>query len=149
MVEPSDDKQDAESASEEKPSLSIRLLRWLNNPRPVAKRQSKPGLVAYYWTGGPPQAHEVVNISATGLYVRTREHWLPDTVILMTLQRTGSNPDNPEDSVSVLSKVIRQDEDGVGLEFVTSESAGLSGSQFVPGKGKDKDALQKFMRRMK
>ena len=67
----------------------------------------------------------------------------------MTLQRIGSNPDNPEDSVSVLSKVIRQDEDGVGLEFVTSESAGLTGSQFVPGKGKDKIALQRFMRRMK
>jgi hypothetical protein len=149
VVKPSDDKKDAESTSVEKPSLKIRILRWLNNPRPAAQRHSKPGLVAYYWTGGPPQAHEVVNISATGLYVRTREHWLPDTVILMTLQRIGSSPDNPEDSVSVLSKVIRQDEDGVGLEFVTSESAGLTGSQFVPGKGKDKIALQRFMRRMK
>ena len=139
----------AEPNSQEKPSLKIRFLRWLNNSHPAAQRQRKPGLVAFYWTGGTPQPHEVVNISATGLYVHTQEHWLPDTLIVMTLQRIGGIPDNPEDSLSVLSKVIRQDEDGVGLEFITAESANLSGSQYLPEKGVDKDTLQRFLRRVK
>jgi hypothetical protein len=79
-----------------------------------------PMLVAYYWDGSIPTGHEIRNISSTGFYLVSAERWLPGTVITMTLQRTDI-PDatsNPEGYITVLSKVIRVDKDGVGLVFL-------------------------------
>ncbi len=67
---------------DEKPSLKLRLLRWLF-PEPAftdrrrGERLPVPGLVAYYWTGGAPQAYQLGNVSGSGLYLLTEERWLP------------------------------------------------------------------------
>ena len=66
-------------------SLRTRFVRWLDadslppaldsevpGDRRRSKRHPLPGLVAYYWTGGTPQAHQIGDISSTGFYLLTK-----------------------------------------------------------------------------
>jgi hypothetical protein len=134
-----------ESGPEEAPSLIVRFLRWLAAPPRASRRHKMPGLVAYYWTGGNPQPHPVINISTSGVYLRTQDRWLPDTVLVMSLQRTSGLVNDPDNGITVLSKVTRHDEEGVGLQFVTSDSIELRQGHILPGMGTDKAALKEFL----
>ena len=75
------------------PTLAARFKRWLNPSVPKASdrrrayRRHVPGMVAHYYTGGPPTPHEIADISMTGLYLLTEDRWMPDTMIRMTLQK--------------------------------------------------------------
>jgi hypothetical protein len=89
-----------------------------------AQRMKSPLLVAYYWDGSAPTSHPIQNISSTGFYLATKERWLPGTMVTMTLQRTDMAHENSgkEPHISVLSKVVRLDEDGVGFSFIPLDS---------------------------
>ncbi len=111
------------------------------DPRKTSRRKTPP-LVAYFWDGGRPVAHSVENISPTGFYLSTKERWLLGTLIMMTLQRTKSEVDQPECTVIVMSKVIRLGADGVGFAFVPSAPSPQTG----PGsRAADKKTLEKFL----
>jgi hypothetical protein len=117
---------------ETKPSLDMQFVKWLYpeltfrqphlestpSDRRLSARLLKPGLVAYYFTGGPPRAHNIANISITGFYLQTEERWMPGTIIRMTLQMIGSKGDEPTDTLTVHSRVVRWGADGEGFEFV-------------------------------
>jgi len=126
-----------------------RFMRWINGTPDPAPRHRLPGLVAYFWTGGSPRPHPVSNISTSGLYLITKERWLPETVLLMNLQNVSTESDDPPDSISVLSQVVRMDEDGVGLKFVTPDAVGPQGGQVLPPIQADKETLERFLRRFK
>jgi len=85
-----------------------------------AHRIPMPDLVAYFWTGGAPRPHRISNISITGFYMQTDDLWMPGTIMRMTLQKMGTRGDNPGDSVTVHSKIVRHGDDGGGFEFVLS-----------------------------
>jgi hypothetical protein len=89
-----------------------------------AQRMKAPLLVAYYWDGSAPTSHQIQNISSTGFYLSTKERWLPGTMLTMSLQRTDVAHENSgtEPNISVLSKVVRLDEDGVGFAFIPLDS---------------------------
>jgi hypothetical protein len=119
-------------APRKKYSWKIRALRWLfpelvigetERPRDRrrADRQSLPGLIAYYFTGGSPEPHKISNISVTGFYLHTDERWMPGTVVRMTLQRVGTKGDDPSDIISVNSKIVRWGSDGEGFEFILTD----------------------------
>ncbi len=95
----------------------------LLNPEPedarITARESLPGLIAYYFTGGTPQPHAVRDISQTGMYIVTEERWYPGTVVRVTLTNRH-NPTN-ERSITVNAKAVRAGSDGVGFEFVLEE----------------------------
>jgi len=137
-----------EAAGSANVSWFIRFLRWLSTDRRASKRHPLPGLVAYYWTGGAPQAFHIADISNVGLYLLTDERWFPGTMILMTLQRTNTDGDDPDDFISVLSKVIRWGSDGVGLTFVPSNTVDLNSGEPLPDTGVGKKALQRFIQRV-
>jgi hypothetical protein len=116
-----------------KSSVDMQFVRWLypelyfsrrppagSGPvdRRIANRIHKPGLVAYYFTGGPPRAHKLSDISVTGFYMHTEDRWMPGTIIRMTLQLTESSGDEPTDTITVNSRVVRWGPDGEGFEFV-------------------------------
>ncbi len=117
-----------------KPSADLKFFNWIypdlafNRPQPEADtgpvdrrltaRLLKPGLVAYYFTGGPPRAHKIANISVTGFYMNTDERWMPGTIIRMTLQLIGTSGEGPTDTLTVHSRVVRWGPDGEGFEFV-------------------------------
>jgi hypothetical protein len=133
---------------EEKPSLKLRLLRWLFDVSPPtdrrrAERLPTPALLAYYWNGGEPKGHRLANVSESGLYLLTEERWLPGTRIVMTLQkRRGEIPS--EEISRVESRVVRWGEDGIGCEFVRSEFVDLNSGEIVDRKF-DQQAFGRFL----
>jgi hypothetical protein len=112
------------------PSRKLQFLSWLypdlhlervektRREARAAPRLPNPGLVAYFFTGGSPRPHEVKNISVTGFYMYTNERWLPGTIIRVTLQIVGTSGENPHDTITVHSRVVRWGIDGGGFEFV-------------------------------
>lgn len=141
-------KDSSDADSFQNASWFIRFLRWLSTDRRGSKRHPLPGLVAYYWTGGAPQAFHIADISTVGLYLLTDERWFPGTMILMTLQRTNTDGDDPDDFISVLTKVIRWGAEGVGLSFVPSNTVDLNSGEPLPEAGVGKKALQRFIQRV-
>jgi hypothetical protein len=130
----------------ERLSLLERLQRWLEGPRLDGQRRgvrrSEPGLMAFYWSGGGPEPHEVANISESGFYVRTKDHWSPDTLVRMILQRKA----DPRHSIRILARVVRVDKGGVGHEFVTTEALmHLRARDVIPDRGTDQRALERFL----
>lgn len=126
---------DPGSAPDPKPAKKApwaRFMGWLiSDPsdRRRASRHPLPGLVAYHWTGGSPLAYQIGNISETGFFLLTEERPFPGTIILMTLQRTGTSGDDPFDSIAVHARVIRWGPDGVGLELLPHDSADHADSE--------------------
>ncbi len=117
----------AEPGMDNNPAPKSWLERWWSpDPRKAPDRRRFPrdassGLAAYYWTGAAPAAHNVKDISSSGLYVVTEERWYPGTLVMMTLQKTGNHEAIVEKSVSVHCRAIRWGNDGVGLQFVPKD----------------------------
>jgi len=137
-------------ARAEDPSLKVRFLRWLfpEVNRRRARRISSPGLVAYYWTGGSTHCYDVANISATGLYLRTKERWAPETLIQMTLQKNQEGEVNKAGSISVLSEVVRWGEDGTGFNFILRDSNLRYERDALPGDVVDRKTVEKFLKQI-
>jgi hypothetical protein len=120
------------------------LERWWSPDPRKAPRDFANGLAAYYWTGGPPEAHPVRDISPTGLYVVTEERWYPGTLILMTLQNTAFGEEVAERTICVHSRAIRWGKDGVGLQFVLQNESGDASMAAA-----DKKALDRFLQKLR
>jgi hypothetical protein len=131
-----------------KDSLFGSFLRWLDGGQKSAARHPLPGLMAYYFNGGPPQSHILGDLSASGFYLLTQERWAPGSIVQMTLQRTETDGQDPADSISVLAKVVRSDAEGVGFQFVMSDFVASHPGLTLPGRGTDKKALERLLQRM-
>ncbi len=124
------------------------LERWWSPDPRKAPREPAPGLAAYYWTGGVAEAHNVRDISSTGLYLVTEERWYPGTLILMTLQETGSGTESSERAISVHTRAVRWGEDGVGLQFVLlNKQDARSGKKVVDPA--DQKELERFLQQIR
>lgn len=129
--------------------LYLRILHWLfpevNQRRAV--RYPTPGLVAYYWTGGAPYSYQVNDLSATGLFLLTKERWAPGTLIQMTLQQQdGKSTKN--NSICVLSEVVRWGENGSGFNFILSDCENIRDYGVLPTETADRKSMEKFLQRM-
>lgn len=127
-------------------SLTTWLKNWLSSDRRRAYRQPLPGLVAYYWTGSTPRAYQIADISPAGLFLLTEDRWYPGTLVLMTLQRIDSLGRNLEDAISIQAKVMRWDNEGLGLAFILPKNSDDQ-SRLLEG-GANKKALDKFLERL-
>ncbi|HEY1256329.1 MAG TPA: PilZ domain-containing protein [Terracidiphilus sp.] len=117
----------AEAVAEAQPQAKqpVKPKSWLQrflNPDPPeprkAVRAALPNLSAYFWDGGAPMAHQIRDISATGLYVVTNERWYPGTLIQMTLKKSSGESNKAEATISLMARANRWGNDGVGLSFV-------------------------------
>jgi Flp pilus assembly protein TadG len=111
-----------------------------------ARRAESPALVAFYWDGATPNAHQIRNISSHGFYLLTDEKMRPGTVITMTLQKTANrNGDSAaKPHLNVMSMVIRQGEDGVGFAFLPQEPKDSDQEQ-NPDKPAGRKAISRFL----
>ena len=145
----------AAGPANKKSSMATRFHRWLDTNVPAAvsapldRRRSNrkviPGLVAFYWTGGTPQPYDVSNISGSGFYLVTKSHWMHDTMIRMTLQRSDVKEGHPKHAITVLARVVRSGFDGLGHEFVMSDAIDQIGRDVRPEKGTSRRALEQFL----
>jgi hypothetical protein len=97
------------------------LRKWLNHSfltkRRLATRRPAGGFSACHWTDSGVQHDLIRDISATGLYLLTRERWRPGTTVSLTLQRAGLHSENLERQITLQARAVRCDEAGVGLAF--------------------------------
>ena len=125
------------------------LERWWSPDPRKAPRGAADGLAAYYWTGSAPEAHDIKDISSTGLYLVTEERWYPGTLILMTLVATERGEECAERSIAVHSRAVRWGNDGVGLQFIlASAEEKRRGQQGPIVSGLDKRELDRFLRQL-
>jgi hypothetical protein len=114
-----------------------------------SERLSNPPLIAHYWTGGPPRAHKIADLSSTGLYLLTNDRWTPGTRILITLQRTDEERNPRDRGLAVEFMILRWGRDGLGGVFIPS----VPGISFNPAgvnlKGASKAVLEAFVERMR
>jgi hypothetical protein len=111
------------------------------------QRESLPGLIAYFFTGGNPVGHTVRDISVTGMYIVTSERWYPGTVVRVTL--TDRHQPTVERSITVNARAVRWGSDGVGLEFVLDTKKRRRGNAFeLPeqANGVDMAQVEEFLR---
>jgi hypothetical protein len=127
----------------------LRFLRWLfpevNQRR--AKRYATSNLVAYYWTGGAPFSYQVGDISATGVFLLTKERWAPGTLIQMTLQPQSGKVSN-DNSISVLSEVVRWGENGSGFNFILKDYENVMNYGIQPNEAVDRRAVERFLQKV-
>jgi hypothetical protein len=117
-------------------------------PKPrKATRETLYGLTAYFWTGGTPVAHDIQDVSPTGLYVVTEERWYPGTVIRMTL--TDCTEPTAERSVTVNATSVRWGNDGVGLRFAFPEDQDPHHGSAASFGGVNRKQLDQFMQRLR
>jgi len=119
----------------------------LRDPR-QRERLVNPPLIAHYWTGGPPRAHKIADLSSTGLYLVTNDRWRPGTRILITLQRTDEERNPRDRGLAVEFMILRWGRDGLGGVFIPA----IPGSIFNPAGvnlvGASKAALDAFVQRL-
>jgi hypothetical protein len=129
----------------------VRFLRWVFPPASSDRRRDvrmpARGIVAYYWTGGAPQAYQLGNVSQSGLYMLTEERWIPGTRIMMTLQRANIGEAHSEDIHQVESQVVRWGVNGVGCAFVESGLVDLNSGEIVEDQKFDRVAFEQFLLR--
>lgn len=113
-----------------------------------AVRRSAPGLAAYFWTGGSPEAHIIRDISATGLYAVIEERWYPGTLIRMTLTIADYREQSGRRSITVQAQAVRWGNDGVGLQFVLQNPQHLRQRHSSRLDGTDWNRLDQFLKRL-
>jgi hypothetical protein len=135
--------------SEKKTSSVVRAWRWFFPKIETGHRSNRvplPGLIAYHWSGGTPQAYLLGNISKTGFYLITPERPYPGTLILMTLQRTGRDGEKLGNSIAVYAQVIRWGPDGVGFAFVAVEGKDAKTAEIKSIRAADQESLTAFLK---
>ena len=125
------------------------LQRWWSPDPRKAPREPTPGLAAYYWNGASPVAHNIRDISASGLYVVTEERWYPGTLLLMTLQRTDCGEEAQERSIAVQSRAVRWGQDGVGLQFILPDPQDARRGMSPLLDGADRKEFERFLQQLK
>jgi uncharacterized protein len=136
-------------ATASKSWLQRMLLSEPADPR-KAERLALPWLVAYFFTGARPVAQDIRDISATGVFVLTKDRWYPGTVVRMTL--TDKRNPTAARSLTINAEVMRAADDGVGFQFVLKDG---KDSRHASASGVDRQAqgvyraeVEQFLRRV-
>jgi hypothetical protein len=111
-------------------------------------RYLAPRLVAFFWDGGPPEAHCIRDVSMTGMYLLTAQRWYPGTVLTLILQRIDKNETGTKKSIAVQARVVRSMDDGVGFRFVVPKAEEVKHLERYIAEGAeivDKKSLAEFL----
>jgi hypothetical protein len=120
------------SDERKKDHLGNRVVRWLALDEPPPERRKiirllLQGLQAYNANGDFSKRYQVRDICPPGLYIRTDEPWQEGELLSLVLVKEGSTDKDHEHRVSVQARVVRRDDEGVGVAFVFPE-----GTEFQP-----------------
>lgn len=95
-----------------------RLEKFLVPEEDRAERRRVDQFAAYRWNGSALAQDAVRDISASGLYLVTKDRWEPGTILALTLQKEGTMELDPARRITTQAKVVRCGPDGVGLSFL-------------------------------
>ena len=125
-------KKPDKAAVKKKDHLGNRVVRWLALDEPPPERRKVirlllEGLHAYEATGAPSRRYVVRDICPPGLYIRSEEPWQEGDLLSLVLVKEGATDKDAEQRVSIKARVVRRDQEGVGVAFVFPE-----GTEFQP-----------------
>lgn len=124
-------------------------LQRLLNPDPPqprkTSREASPWLTAHFFTGGPPKAHAIRDVSPTGVFLLTDERWYLGTLIGITL--TNGQLPSSDRCITVNAKAVRWGNDGVGLEFIFEKENGNQRASVMGGATRRE--MEQFLQRAK
>jgi hypothetical protein len=124
-------------------------FKWMSSrDRRNNQRRAWPNLLAYYWDGGAPKSHQILDISSTGLYLLTPERWYPGTLVLVSLQRVGAAETDPDRSITVNAKVVRLGNDGVGLKLIMPEESAPSRTHNGAANRANRKTFRRFLQQL-
>ena len=86
-----------------------------------AERRVVEQFAAYRWSGSALEQDTVKDISATGVYILTKERWRLGTTVWLTLQKEGSVELDRTRRITTQARVVRCGADGVGLAFISAK----------------------------
>ena len=118
------------------PTVLKRFLRWLVPDRRRRLRHVMPPLIAFLGVVDSSKPYEVSDVSSTGFFMRTEDHWLPGTYMPVSLKRTDPASAERTDFITVQAVVVRNAGEGVGFAFLLADDAsaspeGLQGAHWV------------------
>ena len=99
------------------------LERFLTPDSDRAERRSPEQFAAYRWTGTEVRNEPVRDISATGVYIYTKDRWPVDSIVSLTMQRKGALELLAERRITAHARVVRCDDEGVGFSFVVPKDS--------------------------
>ena len=102
------------------------LERFLTPDSDRAERRSPEQFAAYRWSGTAVTHDPVRDISATGVYIYTKDRWPVDAIVSMTMQRQGPIELLAERRITAHARVVRCDDEGVGFSFVVPKDSHAS-----------------------
>ena len=120
------------TSERKKDPLGTRVIRWLNLEDPPPERRKiirllLQGLQAYDLNGDHTKRYEMRDVCPHGFCLRTQAQWKPGQLVSLIIEKKGFTEKDHEDRVRVQARVVRCEEDGVGLEFVFPK-----GTEFQP-----------------
>jgi hypothetical protein len=112
--------------------LGNKVIRWLalDDPPPERRKIIRlvlQGLQAYEANGDTTMRYNVRDICPPGLFIHTDRPWAEADLLSLILVKEGASETDHEHRVSVQARVVRRDNDGVGVAFVFPE-----GTEFQP-----------------
>lgn len=141
------------SGEKKKESLGVLVKRFLNCEDPLPERRSIIRLISKelvaYTADTEKEAHEVRDVSPTGLYLRSQEKWQPGQIASLTLQRKGIREEDHERRVCVRVKTVRSDEGGIGVSWVWPEGVEFQPWKRVHTKRSDETDADFFLRELR
>ena len=111
-----------------------------------ADRLPAPELAAYFWTGAAPLEHPIRDISSTGLFLVTTDTWFPGTLMMITLQHNSSAEGDAKRAIVIQTRVVRRDDDGVGLAFIFVDRSDSRRGKILLKGGADRKTLDTFLK---
>ena len=125
-------KKKSASQKEKKEHIGNKVVRWLALDAPLPERREiirlvLQGLQVYEAKGNHSKRYQVRDICPPGLYIRSDEPWQEGDVLSLVLVKEGATEKDHEHRVSIQARVVRRDEEGVGVAFVFPE-----GTEFQP-----------------
>ena len=115
-----------------KDPLGTRVIRWLNLEDPPPERRKiirlrLEGLQAYAVHDDQQRRYDIRDICPTGFCLRGRVGWRPGRLVSLIIEKKGVTERRHQDHVRVQARVVRSEEDGMGMEFVFPK-----GTEFHP-----------------
>ena len=134
--------------------LGTRVIRWLNLEEPLPERRSVirlllQGLEAYEAKGERSKRYAVRDVCPPGLFLRTTEKWPIGRVVSLVIEKKGASENDHEHHVRIQARVIRCDEDGIGLAFVFPEGTEFEPWQRVKTKRSDETEADFILRELR
>jgi len=125
-------KKKSAGQKEKKEHIGNKVVRWLALDQPLPERRKiirlvLQGLQVYEAKGDHTKRYQVRDICPPGIYIRTDEPWQQGDVLSLVLVKAGAAEKDHEHQVSIQARVVRRDEEGVGVAFVFPE-----GTEFQP-----------------